>query len=60
VLEVEAILAIERQHRPQQILERVSTYFGYRAAAQFRGKDPRPRDTFRFSRFCHKEQAKDR
>lgn len=36
VLKVEGPRAIEVQHRAEQILERVNTYFGYRAIAQLR------------------------
>jgi hypothetical protein len=36
VLKVEGPRAIELQHRAGQILERVNTYFGYRAIAQLR------------------------
>lgn len=36
VLKVEGPRAIELQHRSGQILERVNTYFGYRAIAQLR------------------------
>ena len=36
VLKVDGPRAIELQHRSGQILERVNTYFGYRAIAQLR------------------------
>jgi hypothetical protein len=36
VLKVDGPRAIEVQHRAEQILERVNTYFGYRAIAQLR------------------------
>jgi hypothetical protein len=36
VLRVEGPRAIEVQHRSGQILERVNTYFGYRAVAEMR------------------------
>ena len=36
VLKVEGPRAIELQHRTEQILQRVNTYFGYRAIAQLR------------------------
>jgi hypothetical protein len=36
VLKVDGPRAIELQHRAEQILERVNTYFGYRAIAQLR------------------------
>jgi hypothetical protein len=36
VLRVEGPRAIEVQHRSSQILERVNTYFGYRAVAEMR------------------------
>ncbi len=36
VLKVDGPRAIELQHRADQILERVNTYFGYRAIAQLR------------------------
>jgi hypothetical protein len=36
VLKVEGPRAIELQHRAEQILQRVNTYFGYRAIAQLR------------------------
>jgi hypothetical protein len=36
VLRVEGPRAIEVQHRSSQILERVNTYFGYRAVVEMR------------------------
>jgi hypothetical protein len=36
VVKVDGPRAIELQHRAEQILERVNTYFGYRAIAQLR------------------------
>ena len=36
MLRVEGPRAIEVQHRSDQILERVNTYFGYRAVAELR------------------------
>jgi hypothetical protein len=36
VLKVEGPRAIELQHRTEQILQRVNTYFGYRAVAELR------------------------
>jgi hypothetical protein len=36
VIKVDGPRAVELQHRAEQILERVNTYFGYRAIAQLR------------------------